>query len=161
MHLGGRLISTPLVLMAQQPGVLTYPIPAYQNTVPEPEFYIPSRFEIEDVTLGLTTIVTTTLDHNYVIGQECRLLIPSYFGSFQLNEVKGNVISIPADDQVELTIDSSINVDPFIASSQTYPAVAQIVAIGDFNSGAINNSGRIQNITYTPGSFRNISPNRE
>jgi len=147
--------------MAQQGSVLSYPIPAYQNTVPEPEFYIPSRFVIEDIDLGLTTIVTTTLDHNYVIGQECRLLIPSAFGSFQLNEVKGNVLSIPQSDQVELSIDSLRNVDPFIASSETYPSVAQIVAIGDFNSGAINSNGRIQNKTYIPGSFRNISPNRE
>src|SRR6188474_863791 len=97
--------------MAQQRGVLSYPIPAYQNLPPEPEFYVPRRFVIEGITLGVTTIVTTTEDHNYVIGQECRLLIPSPFGSYQLNEVKGNVISIPADDQVELSIDSSRNVD--------------------------------------------------
>lgn len=147
--------------MAQQGPILSYPIPAYQNTVPEPEFYIPSRFVIEDLALGITTLVTTTEDHNYVIGQECRLLIPSAFGSFQLNEVKGAVVSIPQSDQVELTIDSSINVDPYIASSETYPSVAQIVAIGDFNSGAINASGRIQNKTYIEGSFKNISPNRE
>jgi len=147
--------------MAQQRGVLSYPIPAYQNLPPEPEFYVPRRFVIEGITLGVTTIVTTTEDHNYVIGQECRLLIPSPFGSYQLNEVKGNVISIPADDQVELSIDSSRNVDAYIASSVTYPCVAQIVAIGDFNSGAINANGRIENITYIPGSFRNISPNRE
>ncbi len=147
--------------MAQQGGVLSFPIPAYQNVPPEPEFYIPSRFVIEDVILGQTTLVTTTQNHNYVIGQECRLLIPSYFGCFQLNEVKGIVISIPQSDQVILDIDSSINVDSFIASSQTYPSVAQIVAIGDFNSGAINENGRIQNKTYIPGSFINISPNRE
>ena len=147
--------------MAQQGGVITYPISAYQNVPPEPEFYIPSRFVIEDIVLGQTTLVTTTENHNYVIGQECRLLIPSYFGCFQLNEVKGNVLSIPQSDQVELSIDSNRNVDAYIASSQTYPSVAQIVAIGDFNSGAINSNGRIQNKTYIPGSFRNISPNRE
>lgn len=144
--------------MAEQRGVITFPIPPYQNVPPQPEFYQPSRFVIEDITLGQTTLVTTTEDHNYVIGQECRLLIPSPFGSFQLNEVKGNVLSIPSDDQVELSIDSSRNVDAYIASSVTYPSVAQIVAIGDFNSGAINSNGRIQNITFIPGSFINTSP---
>lgn len=147
--------------MAQQGGVITYPIPAYQNVVPVPEYYIPSRFVIEDIDLGQTTLVTTTEDHNYVIGQECRLLIPASFGSFQLNEVKGNVLSIPQPDQVVLSIDSSRNVDPYIASSATYPSVAQIVAIGDYNSGQQNIDGRINQKTWIPGSFRNISPNRE
>jgi len=144
--------------MAQQEGVLTYPIPAWQNTVPEPEFYQPSRFVIDDIDLGQTTTVTTTEDHNYVIGQECRLLIPAPFGCFQLNEVIGNVLSIPASDQVELSIDSSRNVDAYIASSVTYPSVAQIIAVGDYNSGQQNTNGRTNQLTYIPGSFINISP---
>lgn len=146
--------------MAQQGSVLTYPIPAWQNTIPEPEFYQPSRFVIEGIDLGQTTIVTTTEDHNYVIGQECRLLIPASFGSYQLNEVKGNVLSIPQSDQVVLSIDSSRNVDPYIASNVTYPSVAQIVAIGGYNSGQQNTNGRTNQLTYIPGSFINISPNR-
>jgi hypothetical protein len=147
--------------MVQQGGVLSYPIPAWQNTVPEPEFYLPSRFVIENIDLGQTTTVTTTEDHNYVIGQECRLLIPASFGSYQLNEIKGNVLSIPQSDQVVLSIDSSRNVDAYIASSVVYPSVAQIVAVGDYNSGQQNTQGRINQLTYIPGSFRNISPNRE
>lgn len=144
--------------MAQQGGVLSYPIPAYQNVPPEPQFYQPNRFVIEDVSLGITTTVTTTEDHNYVIGQLCRLLIPSPFGCFQLNEVTGNVLSTPASDQVELSIDSSRNVDPYIASSDTFPSVAQIVAVGDYNYGQQNAQGRINQLTYVPGSFINISP---
>ena len=144
--------------MAQQGGVITYPVPAYQNLPIEPEFYQPSRFVIEDIALGQTTTVTTMEDHNYVIGQECRLLIPSPFGSFQLNEVKGNVLSIPSADQVELSIDSSRNVDAYIASGVTYPSVAQIVAVGDYNSGQQNTNGRTNQLTYIPGSFINISP---
>lgn len=146
--------------MAQQGGVLSYPIPAYQNVPPEPEFYQPSRFVIEDIDLGQETTVTTTEDHNYVIAQECRLIIPSAFGSYQLNEVKGNVLSIPSSNQVVLSIDSSRNVDAYIASSVTYPCVAQIIAIGDYNSGQQNTNGRINQLTYIPGSFINISPNR-
>lgn len=144
--------------MAQQGSVLTYPIPAYQNLPIEPEFYQPSRFVISNISLGIKTLVTTSVNHNYVIGQECRLLIPSSFGCYQLNEVTGYVLSIPMSNQVELSINSLRNVDPFIASSDTYPSVAQIVAVGDLNSGQINSNGRIQNITYIPGSFINISP---
>lgn len=144
--------------MAQQGGVITYPTPAYQNTVPEPEFYQPSRYVIEDIDLGVETTITTTEDHNYVIGQECRLLIPASFGSYQLNEVKGYVLSIPQSDQVVLSIDSSRNVDAYIAASVTYPSVAQIIAVGDYNSGQQNTQGRTNQLTYIPGSFINISP---
>jgi len=144
--------------MAQQGTVLSSPIPIYQNLPIDADFYIPSRFVISDITLGITTIVETSVDHNYVIGQEIRLLIPSVFGCFQLNESQGNVLSIPADNQVEVSIDSNRNVDPFIASSDTFPAVAQILAIGNLNSGAINTNGRMSNINYIPGSFLNISP---
>ncbi len=144
--------------MPNQPGVITFPVPAYQNLPIEPQFYQPSRFVISNITLGSTTLITTSVDHNYVIGQEIRLLIPAIFGSFQLNEVTGTVLSIPTSTQVQVSIDSSRNVDPFFASSATYPSVAQIVAVGDFNNGQINSNGRIQNITYINGSFINISP---
>ncbi len=144
--------------MAQQGTVLSSPIPLYQNLQIDADFYKPSRFVISSITLGPTTLVETSVDHNYVIGQEIRLLIPPVFGCYQLNESKGYVLSMPADNQVIVSINSSENVDPFIASSDTFPAVAQILAIGNLNSGAINTSGRISNINYIPGSFLNISP---
>ena len=83
------------------------PVPPYTNPPIEPQYYQPSKFYIEDVTLGRTTTVTTTEDHNYVIGQLVRLLIPSSFGCVQLNNTQGYVISIPASNEVELDIDSS------------------------------------------------------
>lgn len=144
--------------MAQQGTVLSPPIPIYQNLPIHAEFYQPTRFVIEDIILGVTTLVITVLDHDYVIGQNVRLIIPADFGCFQLNEVQGYVVSIPSRNQVEINIDSSRNVDPYIASSSTFPCVAQILAIGDLNNGQINTSGRISNITYIPGSFINISP---
>lgn len=144
--------------MAQQGTVLSPPIPAYQNLPIQPDFYQPSRFVIENIALGQTTIITTTEDHNYVIGQNVRLLVPSVFGSYQLNETQGLVVSIPAADQVEVSINSSVGVSPFILSSSTYPSVAQILAIGDINNGNISNSGRVSNKTYILGSFINISP---
>lgn len=136
--------------------VISYPIPAYANVPIHAEYYKPSRFVISGITLGLTTTVTTTENMNYVIGQLVRLLIPSSFGSIQLNEQQGYVISIPADNQVELNIDSLRNVDAYVASSAT--TKAQILAIGDINSGIISFTGRIIPTTNIPGSFVNISP---
>ena len=145
-----------------QNSVITYPIPPYQNPPIEPQNYKPRVFVISDIALGLTTVVTTTVDHDYVIGQEVRLLIPNKYGSRLLNEKKGIVLTIPSSDSVEINI-NSIYADAFIASPTFLPfeskTLAQIIAIGDVNSGAINSTGRINTGTFIPGSFINISPN--
>ncbi len=143
--------------------VISYPIPAYQNLPINANFYSPSRFLISDIDLGTVTTITTTENINYVVGQEVRLIIPAYFGSYQLNEAKGFVIEIPALNQVVLNIDSSQNVDAFVAFVPPAPlripyVAAQILAIGDVNNGAQNSQGNINNITYPLGAFINISP---
>ena len=140
---------------------MTFPYPyvgpiATLNNLPiEPENYQPRMFFISAISLGRTTTVTTTEDHDYVIGQECRLIIPPLNGCRQLNEKRGIVLSIPSSTQVVLDINSAQNVDAFTSSSaNTQP---QILAIGDVNTGATN-TGRTNNITYIPGSFINVSP---
>jgi len=146
--------------MAQRP-ITSSPIPPYSNPPIEPQFYQPSEFAISALSFGVTTIVTTVVNHNYVIGQLIRILIPSKYGSRALNEQLGNVITIPAPNQVEVAI-NSIGTDPFIASPTFVPfqsrTLPQIVAVGDYNSGYINPTGRVTATTAIPGSFINISP---
>lgn len=137
--------------------VISYPIPAYQNVPIHAEYYLPSRFVISGITLGTTTTVTATENMNYVVGQEIRLLIPMSFGSYQLNSLTGFILSLPSSNQVEVSIDSSKNVNAFTASSNPIES-AQIVAIGDVNTGVTNSQGRLNNGTFIPGSFINISP---
>lgn len=131
------------------------PIPPYSNVPINADYYSPSRFVIFDITLGQTTLVTTTVDHNYVIGQEVRLIIPPTFGCRQLNEQTGVVLSIPDDDEVVLNIYSAGG-DPYVSSSAT--TKAQILAIGDVNSGLFSTTGRVQTSTTIPGTFINVSP---
>lgn len=135
--------------------VISNPVPLFANLPINADFYQPSRFVISGVNLGVTTIVTTTEDHNYVLGQECRLYIPPSFGCRQLNQRTGFVLSIPAADQVELNI-YSLGGDEYIASDAT--TVAQILAIGDINTGSTNGSGRTSNATTIPGAFIDVSP---
>ncbi len=218
--------------MATLTGVISYPIPAYQNVPIQADFYQPSRFEISAITRGQTTQITTSIDHNYVVGQLVRLLIPVLFGSYQLNEVQGFVLSIPSTNIVEIDFVSSFAdvfvPEPFTATitniTQAASAVvtannsfhrgasivfssvggmtqinglvgviqtvsptaftvsidttaftaygsggeaalfntpqtwAQIMAIGDVNSGIISTTGVVQTSTNIPGSFINISP---
>lgn len=132
------------------------PVALYANVAIEPQFYKPRRYIITAISLGTTTIVTTSVIHDYVIGQQVRLLIPVGYGCIQLNEQFGYVISIPSTTQVEIAINSYLNVDPFITASLAQ--VPQILAIGDVNTGAINATGRSNTGTFIPGSFLDISP---
>jgi hypothetical protein len=138
---------------------ITGPIAPYSNVPIEPQYYSPWRFVISAISLGVTTTVTLVIpaitDLNYVIGQLVRLIIPPTFGCRQLNGKVGYVTAVTLPNQVTLAL-NSIGADPYIASSATTPA--QILAIGDINSGATN-LGRQNNFTYVPGSFINISPN--
>ena|SRR5271156_1965232 len=131
------------------------PVPPYSNVNIAPQNYQPRIFVISGVTLGTTTVVTTTLNLNYVVGQEVRLIIPPTFGCRQLNGQTGFVFSLPSLNQVEIGIDSSKNVDAYISSSATTPA--QIIAIGDINTGIISSTGTMISSTNIPGSFINIS----
>jgi|BogFormECP03_OM2_1039629.scaffolds.fasta_scaffold00002_16 hypothetical protein len=136
--------------------VISYPIPPYSNLPINAQYYAPSRFVISAISLGVTTAVTTTQNNNYTIGQLVRLLIPPTFGARQLNESEGYVLSITSPNQIVLSINSSVNVDPFINSSAN--TKAQTLAIGDTNTGATNTTGRSNQTTFVPGSFINISP---
>lgn len=137
-------------------GFFPGPTPPYTNPPIRPDYYEPNFFIIENVVLGQTTIVNTTEDMNYVIGQLVRLLIPFDFGCRELNEQLGYVISIPNPDEVELNIDSSLNVSAFVNGSGT--TLPQIVPVGDVNTGQTNIDGRVNNKTFIPGSFINVSP---
>lgn len=138
----------------QAPPLITGPIPPYSNPPIEPGYFLPNIFFISAVELGITTIVTMTMNTTFVIGQLCRLLIPKANGCSQLNEQTGYVIAIPNPNQVQLTINSTM-ANAFVTTlSGTQP---QIVSVGDINSGQVN-TGRSNNLTFIPGSFINISP---
>lgn len=150
----GEDFPPPFGVHMMQGTVVSYPIPAYANVPVHEEYYQPRKYFIEDITLGQQTTVQTTEDHDFVIGLLVRLIIPSSFGTWQLNERSAYVISIPSSDEVVLDI-SSIGMDSFTSSTNT--TLPQITPIGDVNSGQTN-IGRTNNRTYIPGSFINISP---
>ena len=91
--------------------------------------------------LGPTTTVTTSIPHNYVIGQLVRLLIQPTYGSYQLNEQTGYVIAIPCNPSNISNMDSKDS-NPFIPNPSYGPTLPQILAIGDKNSGVISTTGR-------------------
>lgn len=145
--------------MMQAP-ILSYPIPPYQNLPIEPQFYQPSVFVISAISLGQTTMVTTTANMNYVIGQQVRLNIPSNYGSYQLNQQLGYVLATPLPNQVIISINSSVNVSPFVMTpppGNVATSQPQIVAVGDINQGYTSSTGSNIPLVTIPGSFINIS----
>lgn len=136
------------------------PRPAYANPPIEPQFFAPDVFAIEAVGRGSVTTVTTKTTfygsvNNYVVGQIVRFLVPRFYGLQQVNNMIGTVIQIIGINQFVVNIDST-NYDPFIPTPAYAPNAAQIVAVGDINSGVIN-IGRSNQGTFIPGSFINIS----
>jgi hypothetical protein len=144
-------------MSAYNPPLIFGPIAPENNPPINPQYYLPSAFNIAAIVNGPTTLLTTTVNHNYVVGQLVRLIISQLFGERQLNEQTAYVISIPAPNQVVLAIDSS-SFDLFVANPTLETSQPEIVAVGDINTGAINSQGRMNNGTFIPGSFIDISP---
>jgi hypothetical protein len=142
--------------MSSQYSPFPGPTAPESNPPINPQYYQPSVFYISALSTGAITTVTTSVDHNYVIGQLCRLLIPFTYGAQQLNEQEGYVIQIPAANQVAVNINST-KANAFVPSPSYGPTPPQIVAIGDVNSGPINSTNK-NNTTFVQGSFINISP---
>lgn len=131
------------------------PTPLYSNPPINPRFYKPRRFVISNIILGITTLVSSLEKMDYKIGQLVRLHIPIGYGTTQLDEVLSYVIEIPSKNSVLLQLDSSRNVNNFINANCRNKA--QIVAIGDINTGYISSTGSYIHNPGIPGAFINIS----
>lgn len=146
---------------------------APENNPPiEPQWYQPSVFPITAISFGTSTTVTTGtafgVSNNYVIGQVVRFNIPKAYGAQQLDGQTGNVIAIPGANQVTVGINTSQGYNAFVPSPSYGPTPPQIAAIGDVNTGPINSTiipinsrptnRTIEQQTFIPGSFINISP---
>ncbi len=132
------------------------PTPPYTNPPIEPQFYSPRQRFISNLTLGTTTIVTTSEDQEFVVGQLVRLLIPQTAGSIELNQVEGYVINVISPTQVEVQINSRLGVSTFISNPNARQQ-PQIIPIGNINSGIISATGNVMTSTNIPGSFINVS----
>ncbi len=115
-----------------------------------PYLYFPGQSFISAITTGATTTIDTTDAHNFVVGQEVAFRIPSQWGTVQLNSlpnvltpgspVYGYVIAVTDYNTVVVNIDSSafsaFTSNPTVASVPGL-SYAQIVAVGDVNTGGV------------------------
>lgn len=143
--------------MGYHPPLIYGPIAPENNPAIMAQYFKPSQFTISAISYGILTTVTTIENMNYVIGQQVRLTIPEAYGAQELNEQTGLVISIPASNQVVLSINST-NANTFTPNPSLNLTPPQIMAIGDVNTGYISTNGPDIKDALLPGSFENISP---
>lgn len=131
------------------------PTGAFVRKVLAPYLYLPGVDYITAIDLSGTNVkVTTSTSHNYVVGQEIAFRIPSAFGSTQLNALPNSTIpgspiyyyvsSIQSNVQFTCTA-LSAGVSAFTSNIAvaSVPGLtwAQVVAVGDVNSGGAAFSG--------------------
>jgi hypothetical protein len=98
--------------------------------------YIPFVCDISGVTTGQTTVITTAVDHGFVVGNQVQFYIPREWGITQLNKLKGYVLSL-TDDTIEVNIDST-QFNQFSTPTVILPNIVQtpqVIPIGDGNTG--------------------------
>lgn len=129
-----------------------------------PFLYLPEDNVISAITTGATTTVTTTMYHNFEVGQEIAFRIPNAWGTTQLNSlpnvtipgspIYGYVTSITDNWTFVCNINSSaftaFNVNQTVAGTngRTFP---QVLSVGDVNTGG--NLITATSSLYPPPSF--------
>lgn len=118
--------------------------------------YLPFNCDIDAITQAASAVVTTSEDHGFVVGNRVQFFIPSDFGMRQLNGKKGLVTAVPADDQIEV----DINTIAFDAFSVPVGALqsAQVLGAGDQNYGNFSPGGVPVLPITVPGSYLNERP---
>lgn len=130
------------------------PTGAFVRKVLYPYIYEPGVNFISAISTGATTTITTTANHNFVVGQEIAFRIPSAYGTTQLNSLPNNttpgspvyyyVTSVTSNTQFVCNANSTgftaFNTNQTVAQmvGQSLP---QVVAVGDVNSGGTAYSG--------------------
>lgn len=80
------LINMPAIVAAGGPG--TYRVIAH------PGFYSPVTRTITKITQAAQAVVTTSVDHDYEVGDACRFTVPAAFGMTEINGLVGNVTAV-------------------------------------------------------------------
>lgn len=144
------------------------PVGATVMKVLYPSLYLPGCNFIDSITLGVTTSISFTTPHSYVIGQQVAFRIPPVWGTTQLNSlpnvvipgspIYGYVVDINDASSIDVNIDSS----SFTAFNPNQPVASvsglsfpQAVAVGDVNTGGFPIS--VGSPLYPPPTYLNLN----
>jgi len=122
--------------------------------------YTPFVCNISSITRAAQALVTTSITHGFVVGNTVRFFIPQQYGMRQLDGLKGTVMTVPADDEFTVNIDTQ-GFDPFVTPSlPPYVVIdpAQVAGIGDMNYGNLSPGGIPVLPITVPGAYQNQPP---
>lgn len=181
----GMLQVSPIAYTITRTGANTFTIPVdssgfaaaatagFVKQVLYPDLYIPEMCYITAISTGTTTTITTSINHNFVVGQEVGFTIPSAWGMTQLDSAVYLQSSNGIPQQAYVTAVTAntltVNINSTAFTAFAYPTSAtvalgltfpQVWAIGDQNTGySLNSSGQVPYLGVTngvigiPGSF--------
>lgn len=131
------------------------PSGAYVRQVLYPYIFEPGQNFISAINLSGTNVqITTTANHNFVVGQEIAIRIPTAYGSTQLNSLPNS--SIPGspiyyyvtalNSNTQFTCSALSSGVTAFATNQTVASMVgqslpQVVSVGDVNTGGTAYSG--------------------
>lgn len=101
----------------------SYPFPVYQ----------PAMRVISSITNGFPSVVTTTVNHQYLDGTIVRLIVPTGFGMVQANQLTGSILVL-SPTTFSVDIDTTL-FDVFVLPS-SFPLDyndAQVIPVGEDN----------------------------
>ena len=106
----------------------------YRPSVAFPTFQLAMRV-ISNITQSPIANVTTTINHQYIVGTIVRFDMPLGTGMPQINQQVGTILTIPTPTTFTVSIDTT-QYDPFVGSPTFPPAYAgdpQVVPIAENN----------------------------
>jgi len=100
-----------------------------------PRYYPPNRY-ITSISRAASAVITLSVQHNFTVGQEVRIICPSAFGMTQINNLLGVITAVgtAAQNTITVNIDSSgFNAFAFPTSAVAAAGVtfAQVVPVGE------------------------------
>ncbi len=137
------LENMPAIVAAGGPGF-------YRVVAPNPLFYPPER-TISKITQAAQAVVTTTVDHQYVVGQLVRFLVPAEFGMTEISGLTGSVVAV-----TQATFTVNIDTTGFTAFAFPLSAVspftpAQVIPFAETTNAAISNPNLLDDAVFNTG----------
>lgn len=123
----------------------------FYQIIPFDPLYYPTKRYIINITQANPAIVTTSVNHGYVVGQSVRLQVPSVFGMTQANNLLVNIVSTPTEGTFGISVDTtafSAFVYPGPASVPFTPAAA--IPVGE-ETDAFSNPNLLDDATVNEG----------
>lgn len=116
--------------LANAPGAGTT---GFYRRIPFPSIYYPRRRFVVNITQAGSAVVTTSVIHDFTVGQKVRMIVPSAFGMVEMDGLQATVTAIStANSTVTLDVDSSaFTAFAFPLNAAVPFNWAQIVPVGE------------------------------